>query len=226
MRRSNERDLFSIYIYGAFNPETRTIEQGHRGAEPKKNRKKSKITGAWSFVLKSLLYPQNQRITISWWSGALLGMTYLSKAFKTLRHWNWKMKVGQLKLPTWFFLLISGPHLFNTKRSNILVLIIKSPDEIQVNSPIIGPITRRQLDPDKKHCGKVSSGQSLLSLLTAGSGEFDCQQSLLATACSEQSLLATASSEKSLLPTASSEQSLLLLPTFTTVRACACVHVC
>ena len=47
-----------------------------------------------------------------------------------------------------------------------------------------------------------------------------CQQSLLATACSEQSLLASASSEKSLLPTASSEQSLLLLPTVTAV----CVH--
>ena len=56
-----------------------------------------------------------------------------------------------------------------------------------------------------------------------------CQQSLLATACSEQSLLATASSEKSLLPTASSEQSLLLLPTVTAVcvhtRACICAEV-
>ena len=56
-----------------------------------------------------------------------------------------------------------------------------------------------------------------------------CQQSLLATACSEKSLLVTASSEKSLLPTASSEQSLLLLPTVTSVcvhaRACMCAEV-
>ena len=56
-----------------------------------------------------------------------------------------------------------------------------------------------------------------------------CQQSLLATACSEKSLLATASSEKSLLPTASSELSLLLLPTVTSVcvheRACMCAEV-
>ena len=55
-----------------------------------------------------------------------------------------------------------------------------------------------------------------------------CQQSLLATACSEKSLLATASSEKSLLPTASSEQSLLLLPTVTSVcvRACVLKYTC
>ena len=56
-----------------------------------------------------------------------------------------------------------------------------------------------------------------------------CQQSLLATACSEQSLLATASSEKSLLPTVSRKQSLLLLPTVTAVckhaRACMCAEV-
>ena len=56
-----------------------------------------------------------------------------------------------------------------------------------------------------------------------------CQQSLLATACSEQSLLAAASSEKSLLPTASSEPSLLLLPTVTAIcvhaRACMCAEV-
>ena len=69
------------------------------------------------------------------------------------------------------------------------------------------------------YCSQVSSGQSLL---TACSVEFHCQQlkshcqqSQLATACSEQSLMATASSEKLLLPTASS-----------CVRAYAYVHVC
>ena len=78
----------------------------------------------------------------------------------------------------------------------------------------------------ESNCGQVSSGQSLL---TTGSGERHCQQSLLAAACSEQSLLAIASSEKSLLPTASSKQSLLLLPTVTDVcmhaRACMCTLV-
>ena len=81
----------------------------------------------------------------------------------------------------------------------------------------------RNLYNSTRDCGKVSSGQSLL---TAGSGEFHCQQSLMAV---KMLLLATACSEKSLLATASSERSLLLLSTITSVcvhvRACICAEV-